>query len=837
MPSEIELYPTGSTEWEVENDRPLKPNPNCELCSRHKKAKSRCLGADEGSLVSGDTSKSPIVVVFPSPSRIDDVSGISCSDSAFMMVRDWVDSFVGAPVVYTYGVRCHGPRAVTGAQLRECRPYLAHDLKQYSPKIIYAFGNAAYKAVVGSNASARVHSYSWAGNYSCYVVAMPDPNDLATNSTKRNEFKEIFRVWHNAGSPAKPPRNGKAIIVDNIEAANSAFDALSKQPFVAFDVETYGRRFYDDDYKLLSIAFSGPKSDDAYVWLEEHISDPVLFEPAKRILEDPQIFLVGQNVKFDVGAIKEAIGIDCHSVCGDSRVWSKMLDHDQMAGLAVLSGLVGMGGHKDEAKEILQLEKKRLIALDGREIVAPMAYAYAALPREILARYNGLDAITTAKVAYSQWQAFEGFPNVYNHWNRVVKGASWAISHIEQWGFPIDRDSVVEFSEYLDEQKAQIKQTFAQYGEFNPDSTAEVGELLFNRLGLRSDKRTSTGRPSVDKATLEKLSGKHPVVDAILSWRKLCKMQSTYAEGMLPYIAADGRVHPDILLDGAASGRLSCRNPNLQNIPRSDTDLGKRIRKAFKAQPGKVLIQADYSTLELRIAAILSQDETMCDVFRSGVDYHLRTAQMVSEKAWGIPPDKVEKTHRTAAKAVNFGLLYGMSDYALGRTIGCSTKDAAEVRNAILGNFPKLARWIAGELREAKKTGYARTYWGRDEHGNNIPARMRPLRGLGSPDEKIKASAERAAWNTPVQGTASDFCLASIVEVVKWIFDDCFPGKLVLTVHDSILLEVDEEAVEEACWNINRLMTQWDTAGVPLAVDIEIGTNWADLTPYTLKDA
>ena len=207
---------------------------------------------------------------------------------------------------------------------------------------------------------------------------------------------------------------------------------------------------------------------------------------------------------------------------------------------------------------------------------------------------------------------------------------------------------------------------------------------------------------------------------------------------------------------------------------------------------------------------------------------------MVSEKAWGISPDKVDKTHRTAAKAVNFGVLYGMSDYALGKTIGCSTRDATEVRAAILGNFPDLAKWIQDQLRFAKQTGYTRTFWGRDEEGVNIPARMRPLRGLGSPDEKIRASAERAAWNTPVQGTASDFCLASIVRVVKWIFDDCAPVKLVLTVHDSILLEVDDDAVDEACWAINHLMTDWDTAGVPLDVDIETGKNWADLTPYKL---
>jgi DNA polymerase-1 len=337
---------------------------------------------------------------------------------------------------------------------------------------------------------------------------------------------------------------------------------------------------------------------------------------------------------------------------------------------------------------------------------------------------------------------------------------------------------------------------------------------------------TAGGKPSVSAAVLKSMEYLDPLISKILEWRKMGKVRSTYAEGLLPFITSSGRVHPDLLLDGTASGRLSCREPNLQNIPRADTELGTAVRLAFRPKAGRVFIQADYSQLELRVAAMLSGDPEMMAIFNEGVDYHQRTAELVSMKMWGIAPDKVKKQHRQAAKTFNFGLLYGMSDAGIAKQIGVSADEARNLRAAVLGKFSILADWIREQLSLAKSTGYASTYY------DGQKARRRWLPDLYSLDKRAKSSAERSSWNTPVQGTASDICLRSLVEVVNWIKEDAFPGMVVSTVHDSIMLEVEEDSLDEAAYQLQEIMTQWDSNGVPLVVDLESGPSWAELSTY-----
>ena len=277
----------------------------------------------------------------------------------------------------------------------------------------------------------------------------------------------------------------------------------------------------------------------------------------------------------------------------------------------------------------------------------------------------------------------------------------------------------------------------------------------------------------------------------------------------------------------------NCSDPNLQNIPRAKgLREAKMVKDCFRAEDGKLLLQADYSQLELRVAAMLSGDERMIEIFKSGEDYHLRCAKLISQTAWGVHPDNVLPggEYRSKAKGFVFGLLYGMTDGGLARRMGCTKAEAARIRKAVLGSFPQLAQWIRERLDEARKTGWTYTWW------DGQKARQRTLWQVAQQgdddDEGARITAENSSFNTPCQGTASDFCLASVVSTVQWLLEDLLPAKLVITVHDSIILEVEEDALAEVAYGLHGQMTQWNSNGVPLVVDMEVGKSWGSLVDY-----
>ena len=805
-------------EWAVFGVEALKPQPSCDDCARS----AACLNPCQPRRVSEGSRR--VLCVLGAPTSDEDRSGIAGSARSYAALSQTLQFHEDAQVTWAYGVRCYANSVPRVAEVRACRSYLRHVIEDVQPEIILAFGSQAYMSVTGHKPG-RVGCYDWC-NGIC-IVSMADPLKIRGNAAKRKQLTTAVSQALTNELPPERPDDGQVVVVETVEDAREAVAALRDAPFAAYDVETYGRRFYDDDYRLLSLAAT-PASGDvnvAYVWEGGNITkgSPVV-APLVEWLGDSTAQKVGQNVKFDNGAVREALGVRVLGVYGDTRLWSKLLDHGSQAGLAAQAGLVGMGGHKDEAEGILKPEVLSLRKAGGREALNPRAYAYAALPYDILVRYNALDAIVTARLALCWMAMFEDAPELWSVWQNQVRPASDAITEVERWGVPLDREAIEALGSYIEMRQVDLHAAFEGYG-VNPNSTAELSKFLFEDLGLRVRKRTAKGKPSVDRETLKSLEGKHAIVSQTLELRQLSKIKSTYVDGLLGSISSDGRVHPDLLLDGAASGRLSCREPNLQNIPRADTDLGHAVRAAFRAGPGMTFLQADYSQLELRVAAMLSGDPEMLAIFNSGVDYHMRTAQLVSQQAWGIPAEQVTKKHRTAAKAFNFGLLYGMSDAGIAHSVGCTVREAEKLRASILGKFKVLAKWIRGQQQQAKKTGYARTYW------QGKPARRRPLPNLWSSDPREKASAERATWNSPIQGTASDLCLASLVAVTDWVIADAVPAKVVITVHDSIVLEVEDSALEEAAWHLRDIMASW-TDEVPLVVDLEVGKDWASMKDY-----
>ncbi len=423
-------------------------------------------------------------------------------------------------------------------------------------------------------------------------------------------------------------------------------------------------------------------------------------------------------------------------------------------------------------------------------------------------------------------------PELHATWKGTVLPAAVALERVEAWGVCVNAQAITNFDRYLEIRETKLKASLDQYGpELNWDSPPQVGHLLFNVLKLTPVKLTKGGgQQSTDGEVLEVLSKQHPLPRDLLDYRFVTKMRGTYASGMFPHVRRDGRIHPNIKLDGARSGRTSCVDPNLQNIPRAaDSPEGKMARDCFVAPPGYKLLEVDYSQLELRVAAALSGDPLMIAIFEEGVDYHLRTAQMVSKIAWGIESHEVEAKHRSEAKTINFGLLYGMGDDALAVKIGCSKKQAGRIREAILGTFKVLAAWIQKQLREAQRTGVSWTWW------DGKRARRRPLWQIADKDDFKKSVAEHSSWNTPIQGTASDFCVMSLARCVEWIEQDNVPGvKLVLAVHDSLLFEVRDDMVQEVALTVNDIMTSHPSNGVKLVADFKLGEAWGSMESYDI---
>jgi len=414
-----------------------------------------------------------------------------------------------------------------------------------------------------------------------------------------------------------------------------------------------------------------------------------------------------------------------------------------------------------------------------------------------------------------------------------VRHASDALTEVELRGAPVSVPALDALDAHLTAEMAVLESVWTAHGLENPSSSQQVAELLYDRLGLPCTVTTPKGARSTSRAALETLEGQHPVVDALLRHRKLAKLHGTYCVGMRGHIRDDGRIHTSYLLHGTETGRLSSREPNLQNIPRADTPEGRMAKDCFRAPHGRRLVQLDYSQLELRVAALLSGDTAMQAVFASGEDFHMRTAQMIAPYAWGVPEELWDglspadrKRYRTGAKAVNFGLLYGSGDYALGKAIGCTTQQARKIRRAVLGQFRALAKWIPAQLAHARTHGGTWTWWDGER------ARFRPLPNVASPVDAWRGTAERGSWNTPVQGTGSEYCLASLAACVEWLREDQVPAEVVLTVHDSIVIECDADAVREVVEGATAIMEGWPSGGVLLKVDAEVGTAWGSLTAY-----
>lgn len=386
---------------------------------------------------------------------------------------------------------------------------------------------------------------------------------------------------------------------------------------------------------------------------------------------------------------------------------------------------------------------------------------------------------------------------------------------MERDGFLVDCDELNRLGAQYDQQISELKdEIFSLCGvaPFNLNSPQQLGSVLFDTLGLPAKKKTARGY-STDAETLNELAELHPAVDKILLYRQVAKLKSTYIDGLLRLTGRDGRIHTWFDQTIAATGRISSSEPNLQNIP-VRTPMGREIRRAFIAPAGSVLVDADYSQIELRLLAHLSGDEAMCEAFTLGQDIHARTAAEV----YGVPLDEVTPQMRSSAKAVNFGIVYGISDFGLASNLHISRKEAAEFISRYFARYPAIHRFMDACVSQGKAEGYSVTMYGR----------RRPLPELSSPNYNRRQFGERAAMNTPVQGAAADIIKIAMNAVHDELKASGLTAKLILQVHDELIVEAPEEEREQVETLLRRCMENAASLRVPLIADVHSGHSWYD---------
>ena len=399
-------------------------------------------------------------------------------------------------------------------------------------------------------------------------------------------------------------------------------------------------------------------------------------------------------------------------------------------------------------------------------------------------------------------------------YNEIEFPLAQVLADMTRIGMLVDRDGIDQFGVKL---RSELEQVLTRIhmetgsASFNPNSTKQLGEMLFVTMGLPHGKKTQRGW-STDAETLEALRD-YPLVEDILQYRAYQKLNSTYVEGLLKVIGEDGRIHTTFNQTEARTGRLSSDNPNLQNIP-IRTELGSQLRAYFIAKPGCVLVDADYSQIELRILAHITGDEHMQQAFLNGEDIHRSTAA----KIYGIPQEEVTSRLRSSAKAINFGIMYGKGAYSLAKDIGVTVKEADAFLKNYLAAFPKVSGYMDKTIADAKACGYVSTLFGR----------RRALPELASSNFNVRSSGERMARNTPIQGTAADVIKLAMVRVWKRLRNEKMESRLILTVHDELIVEAPQAEAEKAAQILREEMEGCVQYAVPLSTDVHAGKNWLE---------
>ena len=517
-------------------------------------------------------------------------------------------------------------------------------------------------------------------------------------------------------------------------------------------------------------------------------------------------------------------GLDHMELCDGRTVydaaWNRCGDGYDRLLSAVFSPEVKKTGHN--VKDLMGLLLKEGLSIEGFVFdTALAAYLLEATENDyalerIFVRYTGGEKFG-AEAVFALCPVLEeklGALGMEELYFQAEMPLCAVLAEMEDTGFFVDRKALYDFGESLNAGIAQLQQRIWNHAghEFNINSPKQLGAVLFDELMLPYGKKTKTGW-STNADVLEKLQGKHPIVDEVLEYRMLTKLKSTYADGLLKVISEDGRIHTNFQMTVTATGRLSSTEPNLQNIP-VRKKLGAQIRNMFVAAPGMMLVDADYSQIELRLLAHISGDETMKAAFLSGEDFHTVTASNV----FGVPVSEVTPTLRSRAKAVNFGIVYGISAFSLAQDIGVYPNEAKAYMDAYLEKYHGVRDYMKQIVETAKAQGYVATIYGR----------RRSLPELKSSNFNMRSFGERVALNMPVQGTAADIIKIAMVNVHRRLKEEGLKARLILQVHDELIVECPGEEAEQVRQLLTEEMENAARLSIPLLAEAHIGHSWAE---------
>jgi DNA polymerase-1 len=607
-----------------------------------------------------------------------------------------------------------------------------------------------------------------------------------------------------SGVATEVPRHRDYQKVISQQAFEVWLSKLASAPLISFDTETDSLDYMQA--QIVGVSFAVMPGEAAYVPLShdypgapEQLALDHVLAALKPLLEDATRPKLGHHLKFD-SHILANYGI---ALTGQR--------YDSMLESYVLNSVTTRHDMDSTVEKYLGIKTIHFEDVCGR---GAKQITFNQVDVDRATEYAAEDADVTLQLHHALWPQLAAVPRLKELYESIEQPLVMVLYRMERTGVLVDRELLKIQSSELAKRMLEL-QTEAHAeagGVFNVDSPKQLQEILFGKLGLPVIRKTPTGQPSTAEDVLEELAATYPLPKLILEYRGIAKLKSTYTDSLPGEIdASTGRIHTSYHQAVAATGRLSSSDPNLQNIP-IRTPEGRRIRQAFIAPPGHLLVAADYSQIELRIMAHLSGDASLLQAFAEDRDVHQATAAEV----FGAPLAAVTADQRRAAKAINFGLIYGMSAFGLARQLGIGRSEAQKYVDLYFERYPGVKRYMDETKQKAREAGFVETLFGRRLYLPEILSRNQALRQY----------AERSAINAPMQGTAADIIKRAMIAVDAWLAAAQISARLIMQVHDELILEVPETRVDEVVGQLRRHMAGAAELAVPLKVDVGVGRNW-----------
>ncbi len=649
------------------------------------------------------------------------------------------------------------------------------------------------QAVISNEQSANEHSTK-------QETSKPESQNSA-HGTQLDLFATYEELDHATSSKSNISENDHLYqYIDTPKAQKILVQNLLQQKAVCFDTETTSLN--ELEAELVGMSFSYKKGLAYYIPLSENREEVLeTLEIFKPFFEKKDIVKIAHNLKFDYKILKQ-YNVNIEGAIFDTMIAHYLLNPDGRHGMDYLSEMY-LNYIPVSIESIIGKKGKNQGTFRDADLLTQTEYA--------------------AEDADVTFQLYELFApqlkkeNLEDLFFKVEMPLMVVLAKMELEGVSLDKNWLEKESIDLENDLRNLEKTIFEISgeEFNMNSPKQLGEILFEKMQLDlKAKKTKTGQYATSEDVLQKLSGKHEIIKHILEYRTYQKLKSTYVDALpLQIDKTDNRVHTNFSQTTAATGRLASVNPNLQNIP-IRTLRGQQIRGAFVANPGNKIISADYSQIELRLIAEISNEENMIKAFQDGEDIHVSTAS----KLFNIPLEEVTKTQRSQAKTVNFGILYGQGAFALGEQTGLSRTEAKEMIASYYETYPKLKKFMADQVTKAQDLGYVETILNRKRH----------LKDINSANFVVKAHAERNAVNAPIQGSAADVIKLAMIKIDQKLTEQNLKTKMLLQVHDELLFEAPIDEVESAKILIKTEMENAFETKVPLLVEVGVGDNWLE---------